>query len=810
MADLEIDDDFREKFAYLFKPITDFAKGFEIDLIEVLRDYDSKTFEADTGFNFVNAAAMLQGTTNVYGKRVDILHKAVSNFTDPALEKERRKQAAARTNDEDDDVADKEPDEVRVDPADDAVQEPVAANAKASRLNADDDSYRPPADRTHAAEEINEEEGQRGPNASDLQVITKVKLPERLHRNIAKASIDDNCLITRDSEEGLCIFERFHTDGGKHYPMYVTMKREYPLMYTMPGNMMPLLQGEKRPVELLDLNGMKYGDVDDYRMCRDYVVHNFSIFSNLGGTFCYEVHEDHVAAFAEIQQYLRSANGNQQPERCINDIERTLESDMKRGRPSQHLIELCRRISDGTTTHRYSEGLELDHVFTPLPPDEDYSFGGHNSFAPMDDIDREPFEAVADSIQPEGRVTRSSRQSRRLTAQAPAPRVEFDDGTFREADLYEPDEFCNKPVELVRRMKTASRKALRLRQLRRRKNNDREPLLVEEIADYFANDCKDLRAAMERNMVDNNISWAFQPLMLREQQRRQAVQKELKRARLRGQRALRNLANLSLHDVVDVPIPPPSAQDAVNALEQSLRDLDNQEVYSFNDVTAGSFIGDPVPMGDAMDNDMNASIHFAALNATAVRTQDKDKENTQPLSVFDANDDATDYVDVHDEGLEVPDTDDAMLFADLPENSTIQNVVRVFLNRKWNMALKKQPECAVKLAKWERKMHPILTNLTDDFAAHDYGSKALDCFEGEIGKSLNFEELAQGTPNERSRYLLSLLMLSNRDNVMLHSAHEGVIDERVDVDDVNHEDFQVELLNDADWHGNEMNQSGLI
>uniref|UniRef100_A0A7E4VMG5 ORF6C domain-containing protein n=1 Tax=Panagrellus redivivus TaxID=6233 RepID=A0A7E4VMG5_PANRE len=88
------------------------------------------------------------------------------------------------------------------------------------------------------------------------------------------------------------------------------MKREYPLMYTMPGNMMFLLQGEKRPVELLDLNGMKYGDVDDYRMCRDYVVHNFSIFSNLGGTFCYEVHEDLIRCRDLSLQIQRHTNMN--------------------------------------------------------------------------------------------------------------------------------------------------------------------------------------------------------------------------------------------------------------------------------------------------------------------------------------------------------------------------------------------------------------------------------------------------------------------------------------------------------------------
>uniref|UniRef100_A0A7E4VZV2 Condensin-2 complex subunit H2 n=1 Tax=Panagrellus redivivus TaxID=6233 RepID=A0A7E4VZV2_PANRE len=799
MIDLEIDDDFREKFAYLFNPITDFARGFEIDLIEVLRDYDGKTLEADTGFNFVNAASLLQGTINVYGKRIDILHKAVSTFTDPALEKERRKQAAART-DLEDDVVDKVPDEIHGGAEDDAVQEPVHADTKKSRLNTDDESYSVPADRTQAAEDAHDEDEERKPSTSDFQPITKIKLPERLHRNIASASLGDNNMITRDCEEGLCIFDRFNADDGAHSPMYITMKREYSLMYTMPGNMMPLVQGEKRPVELLDANGMKYGDVDDYRMCRDYVVYNFSIFSNLGGSFCYEIKEDHCAGIAEqLQQYLRSANGNQLPEGCLNDIERTLETDMKRGRPSHHLIELCRRISDGPT-HRYSEGTELERVYTPAPMD-DISYG---DFEPIDFDDGD--RVVGDSVQPEGRVTRASRQSRRLTAQTAATRVEFNDGTFREADLYAPDEFSIKPVELVRRMKTSSRKAIRLRQLRRCKSNGREPLLVEEIADYFAYDCKEVRAALEKNMIDNNISWGYQSPMIREQKRRLVVQQELKRARLRGQRALRSGATSEFNDV---PAPPSSALTAIGALEQSLHHFDNPDVYSFNNNTAGSFIGDQIPMKYAMDNDVNASFHFPALNETVVETRSEDKENMPPVPIVDVHDDATDYVDVHDEGLEFPDTD-ALLFADLPENSTIQNVVRVFLNRKWNMALKKQPECAVKLAKWERKMHPILTNLTDDFAAHNYGSKALDCFDGNIGKTLCFEGLAEGSANERSRYLLSLLMLSNRNAILLHSAHDGVVDKHVDVDDVYHKDFKVELLSDADWHGNEMNQSGLI
>lgn len=50
MADLEIDDDVRERFAYLFKPVTDFAKNFEIDIIELLQEYDNRTLSSDTGY----------------------------------------------------------------------------------------------------------------------------------------------------------------------------------------------------------------------------------------------------------------------------------------------------------------------------------------------------------------------------------------------------------------------------------------------------------------------------------------------------------------------------------------------------------------------------------------------------------------------------------------------------------------------------------------------------------------------------------------------------------------------------------------
>ena len=77
----------------------------------------------------------------------------------------------------------------------------------------------------------------------------------------------------------------------------------------------------------------------------------------------------------------------------------------------------------------------------------------------------------------------------------------------------------------------------------------------------------------------------------------------------------------------------------------------------------------------------------------------------------------------------------------IPTNASISAIVQVFLSRKWNIAVKRQPESQQRLDKWQKKMGPVLEELTDDFLAHDYGKMILDKFEGEIGRKLFFNEV---------------------------------------------------------------------
>uniref|UniRef100_A0A914Y0G4 Condensin complex subunit 2 n=1 Tax=Panagrolaimus superbus TaxID=310955 RepID=A0A914Y0G4_9BILA len=322
MADLEIDDDVREKFAYLFKPVTDFAQNFEIDIIELLQEYDNRTLSSDTGFNFVNAAAMLQGTTGVYGRRVDILHKAVTTFKAEFLKEPLNAKKKAQKNDQQENGEGNEEDEIEENDDDKGVH--AVDKTKKSRLNRseeDDRSFHSSRSRIQSQEvPLNRPSG------------VKVNKPERLGHRLMKATLHENGMIERSDDDGLCIFERFHVDKNGHSPIHISREREYHLMFIMPGSMMPLLSSEKRPVELLGNFG-KFGDVDDYRMCRDLVVHNYALYSNPGGTFCYPPAnklDPCQAINTKVRQFLESAHTqNLLPLSCAGEFEATLQNNIR-------------------------------------------------------------------------------------------------------------------------------------------------------------------------------------------------------------------------------------------------------------------------------------------------------------------------------------------------------------------------------------------------------------------------------------------------------------------------------------------------
>lgn len=218
-------------------------------------------------FNFVNAAAMLQGTTNVYGTRVDILHKAVTTFK-AEFTKEPAKKKAHKNDQQNGEESGGEEMEMDEEGAD--KEGHMVDKTKKSRLNRselEDHSFHASRSRIPGPVELERPNG------------IKVVVPDRLHHNLTKAVLNENGMIERTEDDGLSIFERFHVDKKSHYPIHISREREYQLMFLMPGSMMPLLSTEKRPVELLGNSG-KFGDVDDYRTCRDFVVHNVSILDS--------------------------------------------------------------------------------------------------------------------------------------------------------------------------------------------------------------------------------------------------------------------------------------------------------------------------------------------------------------------------------------------------------------------------------------------------------------------------------------------------------------------------------------------------
>ncbi len=101
-----------EEYLYLLRPIRDLRRNWEEDICQHLKDYLDSVIE-ETGvyvpqwlpvdyplhvpfphfrFNFVRAAAVIIGNTNIYGKKVDYVHQLALNFFDQIKERQRRRQ----------------------------------------------------------------------------------------------------------------------------------------------------------------------------------------------------------------------------------------------------------------------------------------------------------------------------------------------------------------------------------------------------------------------------------------------------------------------------------------------------------------------------------------------------------------------------------------------------------------------------------------------------------------------------------------------------------------------------------------------
>ncbi|XP_029901950.1 condensin-2 complex subunit H2 [Myripristis murdjan] len=97
------------RFAHLLQPIRELTKNWDIDVASELNDYleelDEMCITFDGGrikLNFIEAALLIQGSTCIYSKKVELLHSLVYQTLDYINDrnKKRDKQAASQDNDE--------------------------------------------------------------------------------------------------------------------------------------------------------------------------------------------------------------------------------------------------------------------------------------------------------------------------------------------------------------------------------------------------------------------------------------------------------------------------------------------------------------------------------------------------------------------------------------------------------------------------------------------------------------------------------------------------------------------------------------
>ncbi|XP_053497955.1 condensin-2 complex subunit H2 isoform X1 [Ictalurus furcatus] len=86
------------RFAHLLQPIRDLTKNWDVDLAtqlgEYLEELDQMTISFDGGktmMNFAEAALLIQGSTCIYGRKVELLHSLVFQTLDCISNKNRRR-----------------------------------------------------------------------------------------------------------------------------------------------------------------------------------------------------------------------------------------------------------------------------------------------------------------------------------------------------------------------------------------------------------------------------------------------------------------------------------------------------------------------------------------------------------------------------------------------------------------------------------------------------------------------------------------------------------------------------------------------
>lgn len=255
MSRYEDEIDVYQRYIYLFKPVADLVQNFEINIAEVLS-------ECDDNPSFVTAATIIQGTSTVYARKVDLLHKMSLDFChtfNNAPQKKRKEKGANHEKDDGNDNIREHHDRIII------HTDELDATTSNERTTQDPDGEYTANLSSSRVRVATQKEGRGKITCYTNQI------------ELGPCKILENGIISRDIEDGLCIFETFYIHDDAYIPCYLTKSREFSLLFHMPGNMMPLMDFEKRRLSLYGIYG-KYAEIDDYKLIRDTVSFDVSIY----------------------------------------------------------------------------------------------------------------------------------------------------------------------------------------------------------------------------------------------------------------------------------------------------------------------------------------------------------------------------------------------------------------------------------------------------------------------------------------------------------------------------------------------------
>ena len=90
------------RYAHLLEPIRELERNWSIDIASELEDYLAEleaitiAFEDGKRLDFAEAALVIQGSTCIYGKKVDSLYELVLNTLDQVIHKKKEKEQQQR------------------------------------------------------------------------------------------------------------------------------------------------------------------------------------------------------------------------------------------------------------------------------------------------------------------------------------------------------------------------------------------------------------------------------------------------------------------------------------------------------------------------------------------------------------------------------------------------------------------------------------------------------------------------------------------------------------------------------------------